>query len=194
MTKQEFIFRIIELGIQIILIVFAGMALFVWKKEIRGRDRYNQAKLLLEYIKKLRFLIHSKNGSMHQIYLNDILVDSKKFYKNQLLFVSKEKVYFDESVCGLFSHINIRSDIFLPERIRDILSELCPVSTERVDTSKNRETYIQIFGTKVSELDNFRYTREEPNCICRMNNTGSLTIETYFKKWEKLIKELQKIT
>jgi len=39
------------------LTVFAGMALFAWKREIRGKDKYNQAKELLGYIKELRFLI-----------------------------------------------------------------------------------------------------------------------------------------
>ena len=60
--EVEFIFRIIEIVIQLALLFVALFALSTWKREIRGHDRFHTAKSLLEYIKNLRFLIHAKSG------------------------------------------------------------------------------------------------------------------------------------
>ena len=109
----ENISGIIGVILQAIVAVIAWKALSVWKSEIRGRDKYKLSKDLLEYIKKIRFLVHTDKGSLHQIYLNDILVNKKEFYKKQLSLIAKEKVYFDENYMNLFDHINIRSNIFL---------------------------------------------------------------------------------
>lgn len=142
--SYEIIFKIIELSLQLIMIIIAWKALFVWKSEIRGRDRHKLAKELLEYIEKLRFLVYSENGSLHQIYLNDILVNRKKFYNNQITSISKEKIYFDYSIFGLFSHLDIRSDMFLTSTIRSLMNELCPYFGERISSNKNQYSYIHL--------------------------------------------------
>ena len=185
---KEFIFRIIEIGLQIMLVIFAGMALFVWKREIRGKDKYKLAKDLLTYIKEIRFLIYEKSGSFHQIYLNDILVNKGKFYKEQLTSVGKEKIYFDQSIWRLFNHICIRSDLSLPKRVRLILNDLCPISGKIIDIDKNKHTYVKLGGFGASENKEVCSSG-----IYLMNNKEDLTIEMYFKKWEKLLIELQKL-
>src|SRR3989344_7712344 len=93
METYEFIFRVIETALQLVLVIFAGLALSVWKREVRGKDKYKLARELLTYIKELRFLIHSKNGSFHQIYLNDILVNRENFYNDQLILIGKDEPY-----------------------------------------------------------------------------------------------------
>ena len=190
----EIIFRIIEIILQVILVILAGMALFTWKMEIRGRDRYRLARELLAYIKDLRFFINSKNNSWHQIYLNDILVDKNKFYNNQLSSIGKEEVYFDQSIFGLFSHINPRSDVFLPKRIRILLDELYPHSGKRIaDMNKNLYTYIQLGGVKKPNIIKIDGDKDPKDGIYKMFETKGLTIKDYFMKWEKLIIELQKL-
>lgn len=62
MNSAEVILKIIELILQVALVFIAWKALSVWKKETRGRDKYQQSKDLLEYIKKLRFLIYTKKN------------------------------------------------------------------------------------------------------------------------------------
>lgn len=142
----DFTLKIIEIVLQMILAFFAWKALSIWKSEIRGRDKYQQSKDLLEYIKKLRFLIHGNKGSWHQIYLNDIITDKEKFYKDQLFFIAKEKAYFTSSYFTLFNHINSRSDIFLEKEIRLILESLTPVSMMPPETDKAKSTYIELIN------------------------------------------------
>ena len=192
MNKYEIFFKIIDILLQIVLIVFAWLALSAWKKELRGRDRYKLGKELLEYIKGLRFLVHQSSGSVHQIYLNDILIDKDKFYKDQLSLIKKDKVFFDQSVFGLFSHINVRGDIFLPKHIKLILEELYPGSGKQVSMNKKENTYIQLFGVKQTEIANVGDGDSSMEGVYLINNTH-ITIEEYFKKWEKFIVELQKI-
>lgn len=186
------ILRIIEVGLQVFLVIFAGAALFTWKQEIRGRDQYKLAKSLLVYIKEIRFLIHSKNGSLYQIYLNDILEDRKKFYKEQLHGVGQEVTYFDQSVWGLFSGTNIRSDIFLPQKIRRILNDIAPSSSKRIGTDKSKYTYLQLFGIETPAIMNLKDEDISSSGIQTINGNEGMTIEEYFKKWEKLIIELRK--
>ena len=192
MNKYEIFFKIIEILLQIALIVFAWLALSAWKKELRGRDRYKLGKELLEYIKGLRFLVYQSSGSVHQIYLNDILIDKDKFYKDQLSLIKKDIAYFDQSVFGLFSHMNVRGDIFLPKSIKSILEELYPGSGKQISTNKKEKTYIQLFGVKQAEITSIDECNNSMEGIYLINNT-QITIEEYFKKWEKLIIELQKI-
>lgn len=182
--------KIIDTIFQLILVVFAGMALFVWKKEIRGKDKYQFAKDLLTYIQGLRFLVHSNKGSYHQIYINDIFVDRHNFYKEQLSLIKDEKVYFDQSVWGLFSHVSTRSDILLPKQVRALMDELCPKSGKRVGI-KGEKTYIQLGGVKIPPMDNFDETEDLTNVIYSMDN-GDKTIKEYFEHWERLVNELQK--
>ena len=144
----EIIFRITEILLQVALVILAGVALFTWKMEIRGRDRYKLARELLKYIKELRFFINSKNNSWYQIYLNDILTDKDKFYNDQLSLIGEEKVYFDQSIFGLFSHINTRSDIFLPKQVRILLDELYPYSGKHVDSDKIHTHIYKLAGLK----------------------------------------------
>jgi len=127
----ENISGIIGVILQAIVAVIAWKALSVWKSEIRGRDKYKLSKDLLEYIKKIRFLVHTDKGSLHQIYLNDILVNKKEFYKKQLSLIAKEKVYFDENYMNLFDHINIRSNIFLQKMVGCFVLRLCPCHRPR---------------------------------------------------------------
>ena len=192
MNKYEIFFKIIEILSQIVLIVFAWLALSAWKKELRGRDRYKLGKELLEYIKGLRFLVHQSSGSVYQIYLNDILIDKDKFYKDQLSLIKKDEVFFDQSVFGLFSHINVRGDIFLPKHIKLILEELYPGSGQQASMNKKEKTYIQLFGVKQAEIANVGGGDNSMDGVYLINN-NHITIEEYFKKWEKLITELQKI-
>ena len=182
----EIVLRIIEILLQLILIVIAWRALLIWKLEIRGRDRYKLHKDLLEYIKKLRFLVHGKGNTFHQIYLNDILFDRKKFYEEQLAFISEEKVYFDRSFFYLFDHINTRSDIFLPKQIRIALEKLYPDSATFIDNDKNKYTYIQLDYVGCEKNKNIKDGIYFPHL------NGDITIKKYFEQWEKLIKELQK--
>lgn len=192
MNTYELIFKIIELLLQIVLVIFAWLALSAWKKELRGRDRYKLGKELLEYIKGLRFLVYQSSGSVYQIYLNDILIDKDKFYKDQLSLIKKDEALFDQSVFGLFSHVNVRGDIFLPKHIKSILEELYPGSGERVVTNKKEKTYIQLFGVKHVDIENIDNDHDSMDGTYLINNIH-ITIEEYFKKWEKLVVELQKI-
>jgi len=188
--KYDLIFKIIEIILQLVLLIFAGMALHAWKREIRGRDKYKLAKNLLSYIKEIRFLIYSKSGSMHQIFLNDILVNRKYFYSNQLCLIEKEKVYFDESIWELLSHINVRADIFLPKKIRLLLETLYPSSGKKIGSDKNQYTYIQLKYIETNTED--KRTVSEKG-VWQIFSTEELTIKEYFQKWERLIIELQKL-
>ncbi len=186
------ILKIINTILQLILVIFAGMALSVWKKEIRGKDEYKFAKDLLVYIRELRFMIHSKRGSYHQIYINDIFVNKNNFYEDQLSLIKDEKVYFDQSVWGLFSHINTRSDILLPKQVRVILDELCPRSGKRADI-KSENTYIQLVGVETPTTTTLGEKEDFTNEIYSTDNTRDMTLKEYFQRWEKLIIELQKL-
>lgn len=191
--KYEIYLRLIELLFQFLIVIFAGFALFVWKKEIRGKERYQLAKNILNYVKELSFWIHTKNGSLHQIFLNDIIVNRKDFYNNQLFLVSKERFYFSESVWGLFHHINVRADIFLPKKIRKSLEELTPLYSKRAEFYKGECTYIEVRG--VETIKPVKIGEDEPKGdVYTVNKLDGLSIEDYFKKWEKLIIELQKLT
>ncbi|OHA88125.1 MAG: hypothetical protein A2653_03080 [Candidatus Zambryskibacteria bacterium RIFCSPHIGHO2_01_FULL_43_25] len=193
METYEFIFRVIETALQLVLVIFAGLALSVWKREVRGKDKYKLARELLTYIKELRFLIHSKNGSFHQIYLNDILVNRENFYNDQLILIGKDELYFDYSIWGLFNHINVRADIFLPKQIRSLLEELYPSSGKRIGTDKNQYTYIQLAGIEPTQVKSIEDEKDSTNGIYQIHNKKHLTIGGYFRKWESLIVELQKI-
>ena len=181
----ETVLRIIEVALQLIMVAIAWKALSVWKSEIRGRDRYQSSKDLLEYIKKLRFLVHAK-GSFHQIYLNDILVKGKKFYKRQLSLIAKERVYFDRSFFGLFGHLNVRSDFFLPKQVRLALEELYPSSADFVSSDKSKYTYIQLSGVDLKKV------KDIGDGIFIFHPHEETTVGEYFRKWETLITELQK--
>lgn len=183
--------KIIEIILQLILVIFAGIALSAWKKEIRGKDKYKFAKDLLTYIRELRFLIHSNKGSYHQIYINDIFVDKDNFYKDQLSLIKDEKIYFDQSVWGLFSHINTRADILLPRQVRVLLDELCPRSGKRAGT-KSQNTYIQLGGVEVPPMTAIDEKEDFTNVIYSMDNTRDMTLKEYFERWEKLVIELKK--
>jgi len=188
----EIVLRVIEIMLQLVVVIIAWKALSVWKSEISGRSKYKLAKDLLVYVKELRFLVYSKNGSWHQIYLNDILVDKENFYNDQLSLIGKENVYFDQSVWGLFSHINTRSDVFLPNKIRLLLEELCPQSGKKISSDKSQYTYIQLSGVEIPSMHNIENEKDSTDGIYQMYSTEHLTIEEYFKKWEGLITELQK--
>jgi len=192
MNKYEIFFKIIEILLQIVLVIFAWLALSAWKKELRGKDNYKLAKELLEYIKGIRFLVHGDTGSFHQVYLNDILINKEEFYNNQLSLIGKDVAYFDQSVFGLFSHINVRGDIFLPKNVKSILEELYPGSGKQISKNKKEQTYIQLFGIKQAEITGIDEINNSTEDIYLIND-AQITIEGYFKKWEKLIIELQKI-
>jgi hypothetical protein len=180
----------------LIVVVIAWKALSVWKSEIRGRDKYKLAKELLEYIKELRFLVYFQNKSgksWHQIYLNDILVDQKKFYNDQLFLVGKEKIYFDQSILGLFKNVNTRSNIFLPKQIRSSLEELSPHHLIRVSLNESQHTYMRLGGIKTSAVKSIENGGNSKDVFYDMYEGKNLTIEDYFKKWENLILELKKI-
>lgn len=193
METYEFIFRIVEIALQLVLVIFAGLALSVWKREVRGKDKYKLARELLAYIKELRFLIHSKNGSLHQIYLNDILVNEEKFYSDQLSLIANEEIYFDYSIWGLFNHLNVRADIFLSAQIRTLLEELYPSSGKKIGEDKSEYTYIQLVGIESPQIRSIGDENNSTGGIYQIHNKERLTIEQYFRKWESLIAELKKI-
>ncbi|MBI2448165.1 hypothetical protein HYV44_01210 [Candidatus Microgenomates bacterium] len=184
----ENIIRIIGILLQIAVIIIAWKALSVWKTEIRGRDKYSFSKSLLEYIKNIRFLIYTNNGSIYQIFLNDILVDKRRFYEKDLVSIAKEKVYFDINYFLLFDHIDIRSDILLPKEIRLALEGLWPSSAKLVDKDKSKYTYLHL------DVDSDSYDRIKnlDDGVNEVDSNKNTTIEEYFRKWEVLIMELQK--
>ena len=192
MNKYELIFRTTEIIIQLVLVIFAGLALSVWKREVRGKDKYKLARELLAYIKEIRFMVYSKDESYHQIFLNDILVNKEKFYEYQLQLIGKEDIYFDQSIWGLFSHINVRADIFMPKRPRLILEELCPVLGRKVVGDKNQYTYIKLAGIKPAKFVGIESDKNFASVIWQIYDE-KLTVEAYFRKWEGFIVELQKI-
>ncbi len=193
MTEQVTLFKVVEIILQIILVIFAGMALSVWKKEIQGKDRYNQVRALLEYIEKLNFTVSSKTGSKHFICINDIFTNRSGFYSDQMLRIGKDKVFFDESVFGLFHHINIRSNFFLTKEIRDMLSELVSISAEKLGIDKRVATFISISGVKIPKILSLGGSFEENGAVYVVYGMESLTIEAYFRKWERLVRELKKL-
>ena len=196
MDNLDLALRIVEILIQGILAILAGLALFTWKREIRGHDQYKLARELLSYLKEVRFLAYQKNGSFHQIYLNDILVRKEEFFKDQLSLISKEKIYFDESIFDLLNHINIRSDLFLPKKIRDLLDMLCPSFGKLISKEKGEFTYIRVqrVGVKPNKYDDLELTQSVVGgAIYQIENFGKdLTFEAYFRRWEKLLIELNK--
>lgn len=183
----ENILRIIEIILQIIVVLIAWKALSVWKSEMRGQDKYKLARDLLEYIKNLRFVVYGKNGSLHQIYLNDILLKTKGFYSNHLRLTANEKTYFDSSIFHLFEHIDVRSDIFIPKQIRSNLEELSFITAELIDRDKSKHTYIHLDSIKFKKNDNLN------DGIYVLSQFRNIKIGEYFKKWEKLAIELRKI-
>lgn len=187
----ETTFRIIEVALQIILVVFAGMALFAWKREIRGKDKYKLARALLDYAKDVRFLIYLKNGSLHQIYLNDILVNRDEFYNDRLFLIANEPVYFDQSIWGLFNHVNTRSDVFLPANIRTALDELCPHWGKCISNDKREHSYIQLQGVDASKTIESEKGFEDG--IYEMFPDKTPTIKEYFELWENLVLALRKL-
>lgn len=191
----DIFFKITDSLLQLIMVIIAGFALFSWKKETRGKERYNFAKDLLNYTQKIKFLIHSKGKSWHQIYINDIIADRENFYTQQLSMIKHEKIIFDQSVFGLFNHINIRSDIFLPKQIRIILEDLYPrggeIIAEKVD-EKKQFTYIELGGIEKSNVFNMDNNQDNTNFLYQMHGTERMSLEEYFRKWEKLVLELQK--
>ncbi len=190
----EITLRIIELSLHMILVIFAASALVAWKKELSGKDKYKLAKDLLGYVMNIRFLVHSKNGSFHQIYLNDIFVDKENFYNDQLTLISQEKVLFDRSIFGLFKHIEIRSDLLLPQQIRKILEELSPISGKRIDSNKSAHTYIQLGGIESSSPFVGEEKSDFSDEIYQMHSTQDCSIRQYFEKWENLVNELKRLT
>ena len=193
MDKTELIFRTLELLTQFTLVILAGIALFTWKRELRGKDSYKLARDLLSYIKQLRFLIFAKGGSMHQILLNDIFVNRKEFYKDQISLIRNEKIYFDQTIWGLFKHVDTRGDIFLPKNIRVMIDELCPKFGKKIDTKKNLYTLIQLQSVESPKFACVEADDDSIDGVYEMDTLKSSTIEEYFQKWEKLIIELQKI-
>ena len=188
------ILKIINTVFQLILVIFAGLALLSWKKEVRGKDKYNMAKDLLNYIERIRFLVYEKNGSFHQIYIQDIFIDRKRFYEKQLSMIKTEEVMFDQSVFSLFKHIAMRSNLFLPKSLRLILENLYPLMGKDVGT-KDQFTYIKMDGIEVVDIGNLDNDKEKnyQNIVYEIHNTKNWTIEEYFKCWEKLVIELQKL-
>ena len=184
--------KIIDTIAQLILVVFAGLALSVWKREVRGKDKYRLARDLIEYMRQLRFLIHSKNKSYHQIYLNDILVDRNNFYRDQLSLIKNERVYFDQSIFDLFKHINTRSDMLLPKQIRSLVEELHPTSFKSIGLDRKQYTFIQLQGLPTIEVHDDQNPGDHDH-IYQIIGMERVTIQEYFEKWEKLVIELQKL-
>lgn len=182
------ILKICDTLLQLCLVVLAGLALSVWKKEIRGRDKYKFAKELLIYIRELRFQIYSKDRSWHQIFLNDIITDREKFYNDQLFKIGDEKAYFDHSIFGLLSHISTRSDILLPPQVR-ILIEGLSIKSATLIGHKKQYTYIHLDGVKKQKITHFDKTDRFTDDVYQLEE---LSIKEYFEKWDKLIIELQK--
>jgi len=192
--NYEIVLKVIEIILQFAVIFIAWKALSVWKSEIRGKDNYELGKELLKYVEEIGFLVSSNNGSWHQIFLNDILIEKENFYNKQISLIKNEKILFDDSIWSLFSHINSRNNIFLPQNIRILLDELTPKLGKKIGEHKNQFTYIKIIGVK----DTLVCFDEKDRLITKdyvyqMNSIENLTIEEYFRKWEKLVKELQKI-
>ncbi len=193
--ETDIILKITDIVLQLVMVIIAGFALFSWKKETRGKERYNFAKDLLKYTQTIRFLIHSKGKSWHQIYINDIIANRENFYTEQLSMIRHEKVIFDQSVWGLFNHINTRSDIFLPKQIRLILDDLCPRAGERVAEKvdeKKQFTYIELGGIEKPDTFHVDSNQDDTNVLYQMHGIKEMTLEEYFRKWEKLVVELQK--
>lgn len=190
----EISLRIIELLLQFLLVIFAGLALLTWKNEIRGKDRYELAKSLLNKIKDFGFVIYSKDGSIHYIYLNDILINRKSFYEEQLYRIGEETAYFDISIWGVLRELNVRTDILLPKKIRILLDELLPQYSKRISEDMNSHTYIHITG---AETPNFKVIGDDEGQTSdgiQIINSKTLSIKDYFKTWDKLIYELKKLT
>ena len=190
-NNYDLAFNIIDTVFQIIFVVFAGMALSTWKKEIRGKDKYEQAKDILQYVKKIAFQVHTTDGSYHQIFLNDILVNGNKFYSEQLVYIKNKKVFFDETILGLFNHIETRSDMFLPKKVRLALEVLQPSVTTKVSSKLNEFTYIHLQGVEVPINYDTNGSKID-NAIYQFNFIKDMTYEEYFKKWEELVIELNR--
>lgn len=190
--KFDIFIQTTGLILQLILVIFAWLALSAWKKEVRGKDKYQFAKDLISYVKDIAFQIYTNNGSWHQIFLNDILVNRKKFYTEQIFRIKEEKVYFDETILGLFHHIEIRSDIFLPEKVRLALEALYPLSAKMITTNKTEHTYVHLKGVKVPRIFDLN-GKKDPTGIYELHSAKGITVEEYFKKWEELIIELNKL-
>lgn len=176
--------EIIDIAIQLSLLFIAWKALWVWRSEIRGRDKYNQVKSLLVYIQDINFIVTAPS-SIHQICINDILVNRSEFYNIQLNLITDNKIYLDRSVFGLFNHINTRADVFLPTRLRELLDVVRPGFLRKSQQHKNNCTYISFQGV---DLSNVKEIESDQLFEWKEN----LNIKTYFERWEQLVTELQK--
>lgn len=191
MPISDLIFRVLDAALQLGLLVCAIFALFTWKNEIRGKERYRFAKELLDYIKEVAFIVHTRDGSLHQIYLNDIFDNREKFYSDQLRLIGKSHVHFStNSFWGLLPEVQTRNDLFLPKTIRHMIDEIRPGSSKWVN---DPDVYIQIRTPRVQD------SKAEPSLerhqeFCQPYGFEDLTIEEYFKRWEKLIRALRRYT
>jgi hypothetical protein len=69
---------------------------------------------------------------------------------------------------------------------------LCPQSGKCVGF-KDQLTYIQLSGVEIPKMTNFDNDKETYlDAVYQMHGTEIWTFEEYFKRWEKLIIELQK--
>jgi hypothetical protein len=191
MITGDLTFKIFDVVLQLGLLTCAIFALFTWKSEIRGKERYRFAKELLDYIKEIAFIVHHKDGSLHQIYLNDIFDNRESFYDVQLKLIGKSHVYFStNSFWQLLPDVQTRNDLFLPKTIRDMIDEIKPGSSKWVD---DPDVYIQIRTPKTRD-PKAEPTLNKSQEFCQPYGFESLTIEEYFRRWEKLIKALRRYT
>lgn len=192
--ELETVLRMLELLFQLILVTIASLALFTWKQEIRGRDKYRMGRELLEYVQGLRFLIYSPAGSMHQVCINDIFAGREKFYNDQLALIANDPIYFKPSIWGLFSQVDTRANLFLPTDVRNILGELTPAAGARVGGDKDKLTYAHVVGTASPVVaGTVEQDAESVYEIYSSKTPKPPTVKEYFAKWEELVLALKKL-
>lgn len=189
----ETVLRTIETASAFAVAIIAWRALYVWKREVRGRDKYQLAKNLLEKLKEVRFIIHTPK-SVHQIYLNDLLVrDSKMIYEEWWNLFANEQVLVDGSYWHVSHYLDIRtrSEILLPKKIRDGIDDVLPGLLKNAEKSGVESVYMQIFAP-ANEKPQAVVGEANKDTLYKLDGYRTLTFKEYFSRWEKLLKELQK--
>lgn len=181
----DLILRIIDTSAQVALVFISLAALFVWKIELRRKEKYQFTKELFNYVQGLKFIVHAQ-GSVHQIYINDLILNRENFFNNQLGLIGSDKLLFDRSILGLFHDLNLRSNIFIPKNLRPLIEEITPASLKvvRVPGERTSQTYLQLMGTQ----KDFNFGDE--NDLYSLSS--DLSVRDYFRKWQSLIYEMSK--
>jgi len=180
MIEQEVIFRIIEIGLQFFLVVFAGKALFVWKKEFNLKhfelheEILNEIKNIFNYEEDSYYFSLSEQVIDKQMKNHSILSDSDYFE-----ILEKERSEF------------LPQEYVLPQYdmkpLIEKLIKLIPRSNKKI--SENAKKIIRIYNEGIDNL-NFEVEQLRDSYDQDLKGTTSEKEEKYIEYLSNQKKEL----